>query len=261
MYFRPFVISVLVLFSIGQINGQYYDISWKKEIAPITVGIGLTALGTILQNNAPRANLDEINSLMVSDLNFLDRGVIGNNSSSAQTISDVVLYSSIAYPFITFASSKCRTNTGAILVMTTEVALLTNGLTSFFKGAVNRHRPFNYDPTTDEAIKLGESSRKSFISGHTSSVSALTFLTARIITDLHPDAKHKGLIWGAAIAAPAVIGYLRVQAGKHFPTDVIAGYAVGATIGYFIPQMHLVKNENVSLTTNGISGINLSVKF
>ena len=92
-------------------------------------------------------------------------------------------------------------------------------------------------------------------------VTALTFLTARIITDLHPDTKNKGVIWGAAITAPAILGYMRVRAGRHFPTDVIAGYAVGATIGYLIPEFHLVKNENVKISNAGVSGVKLSLNF
>ena len=37
---------------------------------------------------------------------------------------------------------------------------------------------------------------------------------------------------------PAVTGYLRFKAGKHFPTDIIVGYGVGATIGYLVPELH-----------------------
>ena len=45
--------------------------------------------------------------------------------------------------------------------------------------------------------------------------------------------------------------YLRVRAGKHFLTDVIAGYAVGATIGILVPHLHrnqsLNDNKNIRL--------------
>ena len=261
MFLRLIIISLLVALTSVQTTGQYYDVSWKKDIAPITLGVGLLTLGGIVQSNAEGASLEDIRSLRKDDLFFLDRGATDNNSSTAQKLSDVVLYSAIAYPFVTFVSSKCRANTKAILVMTAEVAFLTGGVTSIFKGAVGRYRPFNYNPEIEESIKLSSESRKSFISGHTSSVAALTFLTARIITDLHPDIKNKGLIWFGAIATPAVLGYLRVRAGRHFPTDVMAGYAVGAAIGYFIPQLHLVKNENVKISTVGITGINLSLNF
>jgi hypothetical protein len=41
---------------------------------------------------------------------------------------------------------------------------------------------------------------------------------------------------------------LRVQAGKHFPTDVLVGAAVGSAIGYFIPYFHRQKSNNHQLS-------------
>lgn len=242
-------------------NTQSYELSWKKDLLAISIGTGVTTLGSIIQKKADKAILSDINRLRVEDLNFIDRGATTYYSSTAQDISDVVLYSSLAFPIITFASTKCRKNTGAILLMTTEVALLTKGVTDIMKGSFKRYRPFNYNPNIEESIKLGESSRRSFISGHTSNVAALTFLTAKIVTDLHPEIKHKGLIWGTAIILPAVVGGLRVKAGKHFPTDVIAGYAVGAAIGFFIPAIHLKDGSKVNLTALGVSDLAISVNF
>jgi len=37
---------------------------------------------------------------------------------------------------------------------------------------------------------------------------------------------------------PAVTGYLRYEAGRHFPTDILGGYALGALTGVLIPIMH-----------------------
>ena len=45
------------------------------------------------------------------------------------------------------------------------------------------------------------------------------------------------------------------------PDDVIGGYIVGVATGYLIPILHLVKNENINITTIGIAGLSLSVKF
>ena len=78
----------------------------------------------------------------------------------------------------------------------------------------------------------------SFFSGHTSCVASNSFFAARVFSDYYPESKWKPVVWGAAIALPAVTGYLRVKAGKHYPSDVIAGYAVGAAVGYFVPKLH-----------------------
>jgi len=37
---------------------------------------------------------------------------------------------------------------------------------------------------------------------------------------------------------PAIQGYLRVRAGKHFPTDVITGYIVGLGSAWLMHKMH-----------------------
>ena len=76
-------------------------------------------------------------------------------------------------------------------------------------------------------------------------VAGTSFLTARLYSDFHPDSKWKPAVWAAAATIPAVTAYLRVQGGKHYPTDVAAGYAVGALTGYFIPKLHKSKKLKV----------------
>ncbi|MBT8218659.1 MAG: phosphatase PAP2 family protein, partial [Bacteroidia bacterium] len=46
------------------------------------------------------------------------------------------------------------------------------------------------------------------------------------------------VVWTTAIAVPALTGLLRTRAGKHFYTDVIVGFVVGAAVGYLIPEIH-----------------------
>ena len=98
--------------------------------------------------------------------------------------------------------------------------------------------------------------RRSFLSGHTSNTAAMTFFFAKVFTDTHPDVKNKAIVWSVAAAIPAAIGYLRFEAGRHFPTDVLAGYALGAAIGYLVPALHL--SDKVDLRPMGGLGFNLT---
>lgn len=221
----------------------------------------MTGLVFLLESSAEDAVLEEINMLDRNDINFLDRGVVDNNSATSQKVSDIVLYSSATLPFITYFSKKCRSNGGAIALMVIETALINNGITNSLKAVTARYRPFNYNPLIDIETKLTRSSRRSFVSGHTSNTAAFAFLAARVITDLHPDMKNKFLVWASAASISAAIGVLRVQGGRHFPTDVIGGYVVGAAVGYLIPSLHLVKDKNINISTAGVSGVNVSLVF
>jgi membrane-associated phospholipid phosphatase len=42
------------------------------------------------------------------------------------------------------------------------------------------------------------------------------------------------LLYGAALAT----GVLRVEAGKHFPTDVMGGAALGSALGWLAATIH-----------------------
>ena len=252
---------ILILTLCNNSYGQYYEVSFKKDIAPMTIGAGLAELGILLANKADKAILEDINLLNSEDVNSFDRGATNNFSSSAKDISDVVLYTSATLPFITYFSKKCRASAGPIAIMFLETGLINSGITNIVKSTTKRYRPYNYNPLVDTDTKLGDQSRRSFFSGHASNTAAFAFLTARIITDIHPNMKRKYLVWTTAATIPAVIGYLRVKAGRHFPTDVITGYLVGASIGYFIPSLHLKNNSKLSISTINLSGLNIVLKF
>jgi membrane-associated phospholipid phosphatase len=237
-----------------------YNLDWKKrELLTLGSGIAVTVLGQFAINNSEESSLEGINNLTSDDINFLDRGSVGNFSSSAREASDLILYTSATLPFLSYFSSKCRAEGGPIGVMIAETFLLTYGLTNVSKGLVNRYRPYNYNADAPLELKLGEESRRSFVSGHTSNATALSFLAARILTDVHTDFEKKIVIWSVAATVPAVVGYLRVKAGRHFPTDVIGGYVLGATIGYLIPEMHL--NKNLDLYVSPAGGVGMSLQF
>ncbi len=52
-------------------------------------------------------------------------------------------------------------------------------------------------------------------------------------------------LWSFSAYIPALTGYFRVKAGKHFTTDVMAGYAVGAFTGWLIPHLHKKKADSM----------------
>jgi membrane-associated phospholipid phosphatase len=75
-------------------------------------------------------------------------------------------------------------------------------------------------------------------SGSTAYSSAMTFAAASMFADFHPKSKYKPYVWIAAAVIPATIGYLRYRSGMHYPSDIMIGYVVGASVGMAVPFIH-----------------------
>lgn len=77
-------------------------------------------------------------------------------------------------------------------------------------------------------------------SGHTSMVAAGAFTFTSLALFSMPDHKPAAYLWYAAPTTLTVlVGYARVRASMHHPTDVIAGGVLGAACGVLIPAAHL----------------------
>ena len=145
-----------------------------------------------------------------------------------------------------------------------ETLLINYNLTGTLKATTRRLRPYAYRISPTEGGEISSTTNQSFISGHTSTVAAASFFTAKVLTDMHPDSPVKPLIWASAIALPAATGYLRYKAGKHFPSDVIVGYGVGALIGFFVPHLHRNRDNqrfSISPAAGGVAGLGLTINL
>jgi membrane-associated phospholipid phosphatase len=129
--------------------------------------------------------------------------------------------------------------------MQAEAALLTAGIVTASKVAISRPRPytylpeserpadFHYDVTRDQAFM-------SMPSGHAATTwcAASFALTDYLVS--HPDeewtARATVGFTGSVIATTT--SALRVDAGQHFPTDVLAGSAIGFACGAAVPLLH-----------------------
>lgn len=217
----------------------YKSFTFKSEWPFIASATGLALTSQLL--NAPTPlTIEEINGLDKNNVNSFDRYAISKNSSSAQNTSDFLLTGVLVLPAIFLSNHHTRKDLIPLIVMPAEAILINLSLTNISKKLVKRTRPLAYNPNFSLEEKLEENARVSFFSGHTSHTATLSFLMAKVMTDYHPHA-NKGFkigIWSFAALVPATTGYLRVRAGKHFPTDTIAGFIAGGLVGVLVPHFH-----------------------
>lgn len=87
----------------------------------------------------------------------------------------------------------------------------------------------------------------SFPSGH-STISAAVFLTlAMLIASLEPNRATKTMVYALALILVASIGVSRVYLAVHWPSDVLAGWCLGAAwalVGWLV-LLRWVRSQNV----------------
>ena len=239
-----------------------YHLDLKKDLA---IGLGATALiitGRLLQANKPQITQEEIDNETTDHIPAFDLPAIHQYQNTYLAASNVLLYTAMAMPFISFVDLRVKGHAPQVIALYFEALAINGAAYSMTTGLISRRRPLTWNTDVNDGIpevpndkKLTKSAEDSFFSGHTSTAATTTFFGARIFTDFRPHSKLVPFVWGAAVAVPAFTAFARYKAGKHFPSDVITGYVVGASIGYLVPVLHRVKGgENVSLfpTENGL---------
>lgn len=258
------IFSVLsILFFTNVVFSQYsqtYELDKKREYSIYGIGLGLSASGLLFNKQA--ITPEELELLDENNLNALDRSTVFNYNLKSAAASDIFEYVSSALPFTILLTKPGKEEWKTILVIISETAILNTSTTIFTKEAIDRARPYAYNENLSIAERTIGAANKSFLSGHTSHVASMTFLTASMYADLFPESNKKWMFWTGAATVSAITGYLRHDAGKHFPTDVITSFFSGAAIGYFVPKLHRVSDRQISiLPAFGNNALSLNCTF
>jgi membrane-associated phospholipid phosphatase len=181
-------------------------------------------------------------------INSIDQWALDQNTSQRGLYTDISDYGEIVIfllPALLIIDKKIRKDWLDILLMYVEGHTITFSFYNYSPlGPTfqNRYRPFVYYSTpeiTDDYRMNNNNSRNSFFSGHVGSCAYSTFFMAKVYSDYHPEiGAKKYLLYLAACVPPAIIGFARVKALAHFPSDVAVGFGLGALIGIVVPELH-----------------------
>ena len=246
-----------------------YRTTWAFDGPYLGVSLGLNVLGFKLIQDKEALSLQELNELSKDDVLGIDRFIAGNYSEEADQLSYYPFYGSFAVPVVMMlADGNMRSNAGQISLLFVESMATTGAIYTLTAGLIDRPRPLSYNTSVPEEERREGGAQRSFIAGHTAATASASFFAAKIYNDFYPDSALKPYVWTAAAAVPAWVAYLRSKAGKHFLTDNIVGYAVGAASGILIPELHK-KDRNfqvspamgIDITGNEFQGLSLQYSF
>lgn len=245
----------------AQEKSSPYKTDFWKDGAWIAGSVGLNVVGVFTIQNKPDLTEKKLSNLDGDDLWGINRGAVGNFSEEADELSYLPFYTSFATPLLFLLGEDERSNFGQISVMFIETMATTGAFFTITAGSVEKSRPLVYNEDLPLEERLNSDAQRSFFAGHTAATAAATFFTAKVYNDFNPESPAVPFVWAGAVAVPAYVGYLRTKAGKHFLTDNIIGFGIGAACGILVPEIHKIGNEkldvNPTMNTNVMgTGIN-----
>lgn len=233
---------LILIFFISNIafaqDDSPYRTSFATDAPIIAGGIGLSYWGLSMIKNKDSLTRAEVLSLSKSDVNFFDRGAAGNYSNSLDEASYFPFYASFAMPFAMLLNKNVGKKAGQVMVLYLETMALTSTMYTLTAGNIQRSRPLVYSSAAPMSERTDKDAQRSFYAGHTAATAAATFFAAKVFHDFNPGSRARPYVWITAAAVPAVVGYLRLKSGRHFLSDNILGYGLGAATGLLVPQVH-----------------------
>jgi membrane-associated phospholipid phosphatase len=247
-----------------------YHVNYWVTGGILVVGIATTNIGLPWIANKSDVTPAELLALNRNDINPIDRWALEqdpSNRSYYENLSNNVTGGAIVFPILTMLDHNIRQDWLDVALMYAETQIIVNNIYIYSPlgpAFQNRFRPVvYYDALGNNHVRTEGSTRNSFYSGHTASAASATFFAAKVFCDYHPELGWKKyLFYGAAAIPPLIVGYLRMKALTHFPSDILVGFGVGALCGILIPEIHRIKIENISLGLySSYEGTGISLKW
>ena len=228
----------------GHLLAQPAEPADPFEVAPVGDGLllGAGALLWLTPEYVARGHVRPVcDPCDPAPLSGLDRYAVGRYSAFWDTWGDwtvaLLPVASVAGAFLSRTSGHDVSGLLTDAALVGEALVLTGVLHQLVRFAVRRPRPFMYAAAARPELREEPTATLSFFSGHTAAAFAAAGSLAYLATERRPEWP-AWVLWSVPMALAASVGLARVQAGEHFPTDVLVGAVVGAAIGVLVPWMH-----------------------
>src|SRR5881296_4072902 len=211
-----------------------YSMRWGDAASVVAAGVvALIPEATKLPKSGPSCGSTA--PCDPASLPGIDRSALHTFSGPASTASTVLLAGVAGFAGLaSLDGATVDAARGHAAVLANSLAW-TFATTEWLKVLVHRSRPVLYTAAAP-AAESDPNNRRSFPSGH----AALAFAAATSYTVLAGRERLPHRTRNAVLLYAGAVGIsaLRVAGGKHFPTDVAGGAALGAGIGWLVATIH-----------------------
>lgn len=225
--------------------------SWGRDGLIIGAGVGTAFAASALDDTLRPFSRETAAGLDRSAVNWFDRSATYNYSEASATASDWLVGITIAAPLVLLTDAEVRKGWGTFTLMYLETMTYAAFVPSFAKGPVTRYRPLIYNPDVPFEVKERSDPARSFFSGHTTFAFASSVFLAAVYERHHRGSRSVPYVWTAALLSAGGVGYLRYDAGAHYPTDILVGAVAGTAIGLAIPYLHRNDEKTVADPSGG----------
>lgn len=189
-------------------------------------------------------------SLAVSSITSVDqhvlRWIVGHRVGALNPVFKVITYAAVGGTIWVVAAALLAWRARRPILPTTILAGAVvwgaDGIANLLKAVTNRPRPYN---VMRLHILIARPSSGSFPSQHTTTA----FAGATLLSFLWP----KG--WPVFFIAAVLVGFSRLYLGVHYPTDVLAGAAIGAAtagLGILLVKKTRLRTRVLSVRGEGM---------
>lgn len=233
----------------------------RRIHVPLTLGLGVAYF---LAEAPFKAPLSRDTCRWCGPVGFDDgvrSGLLWDDTARADTLSDATGF--VTSPLFAIAGIGLvahldgrRANWFDDGLIVAESAAIAGVFNYVIKAAVARERPFVHQLPPDQKANTDhpQDNNQSFYSGHSTLTMSLA-VSAGTVASLR-GYRHARAIYGGGVALSLTTGYLRIAADKHWSSDVLTGWMVGAAIGYAIPRfVHTRRTEITPLVSPTSVGV------